>query len=168
MLNTSGRLAYVSEHEILRDRVRKFLAAELVPHLERFTEEDAVDRTMWRALVEADDRMGLDARYNPIIDKGRRYVGSKGGGGLGICLQKLIPLARNRGCMTARRKPGRPGTGPSANTWQCDRTAFSFAASHSAMATNRHRSIRCLAIPRRSTKLSAGVNDVRPANPPAH
>lgn len=102
MLNTSGRIAYTSDHEIFRDSVRKFFAGELVPHLERFNEEGIVDRAMWRALGEAGllcpgvpeayGGMGLDFLYNAIIDEELCYVGSTAGFPLqsDICVDYLI------------------------------------------------------------------------------
>jgi acyl-CoA dehydrogenase len=102
MLNTSGRIAYTEEHEIFRDSVRKFVDGELTPHLARFDAEGIVDRKMWKAVgaagllcpgvPESYGGMGLDYRYNAILDEEIYYTGSAAGFHLqsDVCASYLV------------------------------------------------------------------------------
>jgi long-chain-acyl-CoA dehydrogenase len=59
---------------MFRDQVRRFFAAELVPHLDRWEEEGIADRDMWTkcgaqgllcpTVPEAYGGLGLDFGYN--------------------------------------------------------------------------------------------------------
>jgi alkylation response protein AidB-like acyl-CoA dehydrogenase len=89
MLDTSRRTAFTPEHEIFRDQVRRFFAAELVPHLERWEADGIVDRDLWAkcgaqgllcpTVPEAYGGLGLDFGYNAVIDEELAYIGSTAG-----------------------------------------------------------------------------------------
>ncbi len=53
MLDTSTRTAFNEEHEQFRDSVRRFLAREATPHLDRWEEQGAIDIGFWRKAGEA-------------------------------------------------------------------------------------------------------------------
>ncbi len=92
MLQTNMRKIYGPEHELFRDQVRRFFDQQLVPNLARWEEEGIVDRAFWLAcgeagllcptVPEADGGLGLDFRYNAIIDEEIAYAGSAAGIGL--------------------------------------------------------------------------------------
>jgi len=98
MLNTEGRLAYSADHEQFRDAVRKFLDREFVPHFDRWEEQGCIDRSFWLACgnagllcptaPEAYGGLGLDFRYNAIIDEEIGYYGTL----TGTILQSDITL----------------------------------------------------------------------------
>jgi len=85
MLSTDGRIAYNDDHEQFRDMVRKFLAIEYVPNLARWDQAGIIDRSFWLACGAAgllcptvpvdDGGLGLDFRYNAIIDEELGYHG---------------------------------------------------------------------------------------------
>ncbi|MDR3470551.1 MAG: acyl-CoA dehydrogenase family protein [Devosia sp.] len=85
MLNTEGRVAYTPDHEMFRDSVRKFVAQEFAPNFDRWEREGIIDRGFWRAsgaagllcptVSEAYGGLGLDFRYNAIIDEEIGYHG---------------------------------------------------------------------------------------------
>ncbi|WP_114953801.1 acyl-CoA dehydrogenase family protein [Sphingosinicella terrae] len=89
MLDTSRRTAFLPEHELFRDQVRRFLDREVVPHLERWEREGIVDRDLWTksgeagllcpTVPEAYGGLGLDFRYNAVIDEELGYAGSSAG-----------------------------------------------------------------------------------------
>lgn len=89
MLNTAGRAAYTAEHEQFRDSARRFLDREFVPNLPRWEREGIMDRTFWRAcgeagllcptVPEAYGGLGLDFRYNAVIDEEVGYHGQMPG-----------------------------------------------------------------------------------------
>src|SRR3546814_1634470 len=89
MLRTQDRTAYEEEHELFRDQVRKFFERALIPNLARWEEEGIVDRDFWRACGEAGllcptipaeyGGLGLDFRFNAIIDEEIAYAGSSAG-----------------------------------------------------------------------------------------
>ena len=89
MLQTTGRTAYTSDHELFREQVRRFFARALVPNLERWEREGIVDRAFWRACGEAGllcptvpealGGLGTDFRYNAVIDEELSYLGSAAG-----------------------------------------------------------------------------------------
>lgn len=74
---------------LFRDQVRRFIAQEFEPHLERFEDEGKVDRAFWRKAGEAGllcpnvpDRLGglgLDFRFNAIINEELSYAGAADG-----------------------------------------------------------------------------------------
>ncbi len=89
MLDISRRTAYDEDQNAFRDQVRKFFAKELDPNLERWEEEGLVDRSFWLACGEAGllcptvpeqyGGLGLDFRYNAVIDEELAYAGSSAG-----------------------------------------------------------------------------------------
>jgi alkylation response protein AidB-like acyl-CoA dehydrogenase len=89
MLDTSRRFAFTDEHNLFRDQVRRFFAAELEPHLERWEAEGIADRDMWTkcgaqgllcpTVPEEYGGLGLDFGYNAVIDEELAYIGSSAG-----------------------------------------------------------------------------------------
>jgi alkylation response protein AidB-like acyl-CoA dehydrogenase len=89
MLDTSRRFAFTAEHDMFRDQVRRFFAAELVPRLGRWEAEGIVDRDLWNkcgeqgllcpTVPEAYGGLGLDFGYNAVIDEELAYIGSSAG-----------------------------------------------------------------------------------------
>lgn len=83
MLNTGARTAYMAEHQLFRDEVRKFIAREVAPHFDRWEREGNVDRALWTAagsagllcpgVPEAYGGLGLDFRYNAVINEEMSY-----------------------------------------------------------------------------------------------
>ena len=84
MLNTEFRSIYDEEHGLFRDQVRKFIDKEVLPHLDRWEQEEIVDRNFWEKCGEAglicptvpenDGGLGLDFKYNAIIDEEMAYA----------------------------------------------------------------------------------------------
>jgi alkylation response protein AidB-like acyl-CoA dehydrogenase len=89
MLTTEGRTVYDEDMTLFRDQVRKFFDRALTPNLDRWEEEGVVDREFWRACGEAGllcptappeyGGLGLDFRYNAVIDEELAYAGSSAG-----------------------------------------------------------------------------------------
>jgi len=89
VLNTQTRTIFEPEHELFRDQVRKFLEKEAVPQLDRWEEEGIVDREFWLACGEAGllcptvpeeyGGLGVDYRYNAIMDEELGYIGCSAG-----------------------------------------------------------------------------------------
>jgi alkylation response protein AidB-like acyl-CoA dehydrogenase len=89
MLDTSRRTAFTAEHDMFRDQVRRFFAAEMEPHLDRWEQEGIADRDMWTkcgaqgllcpTVPEAYGGLGLDFGYNAVIDEELAYIGSSAG-----------------------------------------------------------------------------------------
>lgn len=85
MLETRNRTVFEPEHEQFRDSVRRFIAAELTPNLARWEAEGRVDRTFWLAAGEAGllcpqtpeayGGLGLDFRYNAVVNEELSYAG---------------------------------------------------------------------------------------------
>ncbi|MEZ6024311.1 MAG: acyl-CoA dehydrogenase family protein [Hyphomonadaceae bacterium] len=98
MLNVEGRLVYGAEHNQFRDSVRRFLERELLPNYARWEQQGIVDRAFWKASGEAGllcptapeeyGGLGLDFRYNAVIDEEIAYAGAT----LGISLQSDITV----------------------------------------------------------------------------
>lgn len=92
MLNLSTRTVYDDDHDAFRDQVRKFLDKEMAPHLDRWEQEGLVDRAFWLACGEAGllcptmpeeyGGLGLDYRYNAVVDEEMAYYGASLGMGL--------------------------------------------------------------------------------------
>lgn len=107
MLATGERSIFGEELVIFRDQVRKFFAIAVRPHLDRWEEEGIVDRAFWRASGEAGllcpgvpaeyGGLGLDFRYNAVIDEELAYLGSSAGIPLqsDIIADYIVNLARN-------------------------------------------------------------------------
>ncbi|MBW8815107.1 MAG: acyl-CoA dehydrogenase family protein [Caulobacterales bacterium] len=89
MIDTAARPIFDEELNLFRDQVRKFFERELTPHLDRWEEEGLVDRSFWLACGEAGllcpgapteyGGLGLDFRYNAVIDEELFYAGSSAG-----------------------------------------------------------------------------------------
>ncbi|TPE63634.1 acyl-CoA dehydrogenase [Sandaracinobacter neustonicus] len=89
MLDISRRTAFDDDQNAFRDQVRKFFDKHLTPNLERWEEEGVVDRAFWLACGEAGllcptvpeeyGGLGLDFRYNAVIDEELSYLGSSAG-----------------------------------------------------------------------------------------
>jgi acyl-CoA dehydrogenase len=89
MLKLERRSAYEEEHELFRDSVRKFVDKEVAPHQDRWEKEGIVDREFWLAAGEAGllcpgvspdfGGLGLDFRYNAVVDEELAYQGSSTG-----------------------------------------------------------------------------------------
>ncbi|TMJ15421.1 MAG: acyl-CoA dehydrogenase [Alphaproteobacteria bacterium] len=89
MLDTSRRTGFTPEHEQFRDSVRRFLAREVEPHIDRWEEEGIVDRAFWNKAGEAGllcptvpeqyGGPGLDFGFNAVIDEELAYIGSTAG-----------------------------------------------------------------------------------------
>lgn len=86
MLDTSRRSIFDAEHEAFREQARRFVARELSPRLAAFEEAGMVDRSFWRTAGEAGllcpgapaefGGVGLDFRYNTIINEEMSYAGA--------------------------------------------------------------------------------------------
>jgi len=89
MLTTDTRAVYDEDLNLFRDQVRKFFDKALTPNLDRWEEEGIVDRGFWLACGEAGllcptvppeyGGLGLDFRYNAVIDEELAYAGSSAG-----------------------------------------------------------------------------------------
>ncbi|HVI34495.1 acyl-CoA dehydrogenase family protein [Phenylobacterium sp.] len=89
MLTTEGRATCDEDMNLFRDQVRKFFDRALIPNLDRWEEEGVVDRSFWTACGEAGllcptvppeyGGLGLDFRYNAVIDEELSYAGSSAG-----------------------------------------------------------------------------------------
>lgn len=89
MLSTAARTAFTPEHDLFREQVRRFFAAEMEPHLERWEREGIADRDMWTkcgaqgllcpTVPEPYGGLGLDFGYNAVIDEELAYIGSSAG-----------------------------------------------------------------------------------------
>jgi alkylation response protein AidB-like acyl-CoA dehydrogenase len=98
MIPTATRLAYDQEQEIFRDQVKRFLDREMYPNLDRWEKEGIVDRKFWLASGSAGllcptvpaqyGGLGLDFRYNAIIDEEIGYANSA----VGLPLQSDIAV----------------------------------------------------------------------------
>jgi len=85
MLNVEGRFVYSAEHNLFRDTVRKFLNREFLPNFDHWERQGLVDRSFWTACGEAGllcptvpesyGGLGLDFRYNAVIDEELGYHG---------------------------------------------------------------------------------------------
>jgi alkylation response protein AidB-like acyl-CoA dehydrogenase len=89
MIPASTRTAYDQYHVLFRDQVRRFFDRALIPHLDRWEEQGVVDREFWLAAGEAGilcptvapeyGGLGLDFRYNAVIDEELAYANSSAG-----------------------------------------------------------------------------------------
>lgn len=89
MITTATRPIYDEELNLFRDQVRKFFDRELTPNLDRWEEDGIVGRDFWRACGDAGllcptvpaeyGGLGLDFRYNVVIDEELAYAGSSAG-----------------------------------------------------------------------------------------
>ena len=86
MLNTAERTIYGEELDLFRDQVRRFLDRAHAPHVDRWEEAGIVDRAFWRAAGDAGllcptvapayGGLGLDFRYNAVVNEELSYAGS--------------------------------------------------------------------------------------------
>lgn len=86
MLDTSTRMGFNEEHALFRDTVRKVIARELIPNLDRFDEDGIVSRDFWLecgaagllcpSVGAAYGGLELDFRYNSIVTEEISYSGS--------------------------------------------------------------------------------------------
>jgi alkylation response protein AidB-like acyl-CoA dehydrogenase len=86
MIDTAARTLFTEEHALFRDQVRRFVAREFSPHLEDYETAGVVDRAFWLkageagllcpGLPEAYGGLGLDFRYNAIINEEMCYAGA--------------------------------------------------------------------------------------------
>lgn len=98
MLETQGRIAFEEEHEIFRDTVRKFFAEQVTPNNAAWEEAGIVPRAFWEQCGEMGllcpnvseewGGLGLDFRYNAIINEELGYTGATAG----IALQSDITV----------------------------------------------------------------------------
>jgi alkylation response protein AidB-like acyl-CoA dehydrogenase len=89
MLTTDARTLYDEDLNVFREQVRKFFDKALTPNLDRWEDEGVVDRAFWLACGEAGllcptvpaeyGGLGLDFRYNAVIDEELAYAGSSAG-----------------------------------------------------------------------------------------
>jgi alkylation response protein AidB-like acyl-CoA dehydrogenase len=96
------RTLFTAEHEMFRDSVRRFVEAELVPHVERWEEAGIVDREVFTA-AGANGFLGMaapeehggggveDFRYNLVLGEEVQRAGV-GAAGLGLTLHNDICL----------------------------------------------------------------------------
>jgi long-chain-acyl-CoA dehydrogenase len=80
-----GRGIYEPEHELYRDQVRRFFAAELMPHIDKWEEEGVIPRELYRkagsagllcpCTPEAYGGPGADFRYMCVVDEELGYTG---------------------------------------------------------------------------------------------
>jgi alkylation response protein AidB-like acyl-CoA dehydrogenase len=99
MIPTSTRTVYDEDQAVFRDQIRRFFGHSLVPHLDRWESQGIVDREFWLAAGEAGllcptvapeyGGLGLDYRYNAIIDEELAYAGSS----TGLSLQSDIVVS---------------------------------------------------------------------------
>lgn len=97
MLKIDGRTIYSTDHHIFRDAVRKFLERSFLPNVDRWEDQGIIDRSFWEecgetgllcpGVPEAYGGLGLDFRYNAIIDE---EIGYYNGALIGATLQSDI------------------------------------------------------------------------------
>lgn len=107
------RALYESEHEIFRESVKRFIATEVMPKHEAWEEEGQVDREVWLkagdhgflcpSVPEEYGGLGLDFRYNAIVDE---EVMRAGATGLGWPLHSdiAVPYIVNHGTEAQKQK----------------------------------------------------------------
>ena len=84
MLNRSGQGVFVEEHDQFRDAVRRFLAEEFTPNLERFEAEGRVSRELWLkagalgmlcpSLPVEYGGLGLDFSFQAVLNEEFTYA----------------------------------------------------------------------------------------------
>jgi len=84
------RTLFNSEHEDFRKTVRRFFAEEVVPHRERWEEQQHVDRELWNkagemgllcvTMPEEFGGLGVDRTYSTILMEEQAYAGDSGVG----------------------------------------------------------------------------------------
>lgn len=86
MLHVEGRTTGDESLDMFRDQFRRFLEREFTPHLAWWEEQGIVDRSFWRKMGEAGylcpsvpeqyGGLGLDFRYNAVLNEELSYAGS--------------------------------------------------------------------------------------------
>lgn len=84
------RTLFSAEHEDFRKTVRRFFETEVVPHRERWEEQQHVDRALWNkagewgllcvTMPEAFGGLGVDRSYSTILMEEQSYAGDSGVG----------------------------------------------------------------------------------------
>lgn len=84
------RTLFSAEHEDFRKTVRRFFETEVVPHRERWEEQQHVDRVLWNkagewgllcvTMPEAFGGLGVDRSYSTILMEEQSYAGDSGVG----------------------------------------------------------------------------------------
>ena len=96
------RTIFTEEHDLFRDAVRRFVSAEITPHVEEWESDGIVPRELFKAAgragflgTDVPEEFGgggvQDFRYNLIIGEEVQRAGA-GGAGLGITLHNDICL----------------------------------------------------------------------------
>lgn len=86
MLQTATRTSGDDSLDMFRDQFRRFLEREFTPNLARWEEQGIVDKSFWRKMGEAGylcpsvpeeyGGLGLDFRYNAVLNEELTYAGS--------------------------------------------------------------------------------------------
>ncbi|UTA48170.1 acyl-CoA dehydrogenase family protein [Simiduia sp. 21SJ11W-1] len=108
-----ARSVYDTEHEQFRDSVAKFLEAEAVPFHHEWEKHGQVDRALWHkagaqgflgaTIPEADGGLGVDFRYNAIIDEEVARLGLTGIG-WGLHSDIAVPYLYKYGSAALKQK----------------------------------------------------------------
>ena len=85
MIDTSKRTGFDESHDMFRDTVRRFFAAELEPNIDKYESQGAVDRSLWSKsgeagllcpqVPEAFGGAGLDYSFAAIVTEEMNYAG---------------------------------------------------------------------------------------------
>ena len=96
MIDSADRALFNDDHHAFRDTVRRFLAAEIAPHLDAHEANGIVERAAWEKagaagllcpqVPEAYGGLGLDFGFNAIVSEEISYLGSA----VGFTLQSDI------------------------------------------------------------------------------
>ena len=88
-LDALSRTAYDDDHEAFRQTVRQFMEKEIAPNQAKWAEAGIVDKDVWLkagelgllcpTVPEEYGGLGLDFRYNAVIDEELSYLGSSAG-----------------------------------------------------------------------------------------
>ena len=107
------RTLFEAEHEQFRDSVRKFLETEAVPYHDQWEKDGHVDRALWNkagemgflapTMPEAYGGLGLDFRYNAVIDEEISRMGLSGIG-IGLHSDITVPYIVNHGSEEMKEK----------------------------------------------------------------
>ncbi len=107
------RTVYETDHEQFRDSVRKFFESEAVPYHAQWEKDGQIDRELWRkagelgllspTVPEAYGGLGLDFRYNAIVDEEFSRLGLMGIG-FGLHSDIAVPYIVNHGREAQKQK----------------------------------------------------------------
>lgn len=107
------RTVFESEHEQFRESVRKFLETEAVPYHAQWEKEGQIDRQLWYkaaeqgflapTVPEAYGGVGVDFRYNTIIDEEVSRLGLTGIG-FGLHSDIAVPYILHNGSEAQKQK----------------------------------------------------------------